>query len=63
MKSSVLCKLLEYRNKKVREVWALGFHFFVQLSGFFFPLFEVPVIKLFSVLWRYFVTSVFSSKS
>ena len=63
MKSSVLCKLLEYRNKKVREVWALGFHFFVQLSGFFFPFFEVPVIKLFSVLWRYFVTSVFSSKS
>ena len=45
MKSSVLCKLLEYRNKKVREVWALGFHFFVQLSGFFFPFFEVPVIK------------------
>ena len=63
MKSSVLCKLLEYRNKKVREVWSLGFHFFVQLSGFFFPFFEVPVIKLFSVLWRYFVTSVFSSKS
>ena len=63
MKSSVLCKLLEYRNKKVREVWTLGFHFFVQLSGFFFPFFEVPVIKLFSVLWRYFVTSVFSSKS
>ena len=45
MKSSVLCKLLEYRNKKVREVWTLGFHFFVQLSGFFFPFFEVPVIK------------------
>ena len=63
MKSSVLYKLLEYRNKKVREVWALGFHFFVQLSGFFFPFFEVPVIKLFSVSWRYFVTSVFSSKS